>query len=107
MLNFSIVGRDIDRSKRLEYSTWDKDKKEREKIAKNFNKLFKNYSLEACIGGEISIDIQKIGSDTGQIFDYLSFSITQVVIGDKCEQNGHDYTLSKKCDSTFAVHSWL
>ena len=59
MLNFSIVGRDIDRSRRLEYSTWDKDKKEREKIAKNFNKLFKNYSLEACIGGEISIDIQK------------------------------------------------
>ena len=107
MLNFSIVGRDIDRSRRLEYSTWDKDKKEREKIAKNFNKLFKNYSLEACIGGEISIDIQKIGSDKGQIFDYLSFYKTKVFFGDKCEPSGNDYSLYKKCEIKFAVHSWL
>ena len=107
MLNFSIVGRDIDRSRRLEYSTWDKDKKEREKIAKNFNKLFKNYSLEACIGGEISIDIQKIGSYKGQIFDYLSFYKTKVFFGDKCEPNGNDYSLYKKCEIKFAVHSWL
>ena len=98
MLNFSIVGRDIDRSRRLEYSTWDKDKKERENIAKNFNKLFKNYSLEACIGGEISIDIQKIGSDKGQIFDYLSFYKTKVFFGSHLSPNGNDYSLYKKCN---------
>ncbi len=107
MLNFSIVGRDISKDIRSEYSNWDNISKEREEIVKNFNKLFKHYSLEACIGGEISVDIQKIGSDKGQIFDYLSFYKTKVFFGDKCEPNGNDYSLYQKCEFKFYVDSWL
>ena len=55
----------------------------------------------------IEIDIQKIGSDKGQIFDYLSFYKTKVFFGDKCEPSGNDYSLYKKCEIKFAVHSWL
>ena len=107
MLNFSIVGRDISKDIRSEYSNWDKISKEREKIVKNFNKLFKHYNLEACIGGEISIDIQKIGSDKGQIFDYLSFYKTKVFFGDKCKPSGNDYSLYQKCEFKFSVDNWL
>ncbi len=107
MLNFSVVGRDISKDIRSEYSNWDKSSKEREKIVKNFNKLFKHYNLEACIGGEISIDIQKIGSDKGQIFDYLSFYKTKVFFGDKCKPSGNDYSLYQKCEFKFSVDNWL
>ena len=107
MLNFSVVGRDISKDIRSEYSNWDKISKEREKIVKNFNKLFKHYNLEACIGGEISIDIQKIGSDKGQIFDYLSFYKTKVFFGDKCKPSGNDHSLYQKCEFKFSVDSWL
>lgn len=107
MLNFSVVGRDIGKDIRSEYSNWDKISKEREKIVKNFNKLFKHYNLEACIGGEISIDIQKIGSDKGQIFDYLSFYKTKVFFGDKCKPSGNDYSLYQKCEFKFSVDNWL
>ena len=107
MLNFSVVGRDISKDIRSEYSKWDKISKEREKIVKNFNKLFKHYNLEACIGGEISIDIQKIGSDKGQIFDYLSFYKTKVFFGDKCKPSGNDYSLYQKCEFKFSVDNWL
>ena len=107
MLNFSVVGRDISKDIRSEYSNWDKISKEREKIVKNFNKLFKHYNLEACIGGEISIDIQKTGSDKGQIFDYLSFYKTKVFFGDKCKPSGNDYSLYHKCEFKFSVDSWL
>jgi phosphomannomutase len=107
MLNFSVVGRDISKDIRSEYSNWDKISKEREKIVKNFNKLFKHYNLEACIGGEISIDIQKIGSDKGQIFDYLSFYKTKVFFGDKCKPSGNDYSLYQKCEFKFSVDNWL
>lgn len=107
MLNFSVVGRDISKDIRSEYSNWDKISKEREKIVKNFNKLFKHYNLEACIGGEISIDIQKTGSDKGQIFDYLSFYKTKVFFGDKCKPSGNDYSLYQKCEFKFSVDSWL
>lgn len=107
MLNFSVVGRDISKDIRSEYSNWDKISKEREKIVKNFNKLFKHYNLEACIGGEISIDIQKTGSDKGQIFDYLSFYKTKVFFGDKCKPSGNDYSLYQKCEFKFSVDNWL
>jgi phosphomannomutase len=107
MLNFSIVGRDVDKNIRSEYSCWDKDQNERQKIVKNFNKLFRHHNLEACVGGEISIDIQKIGSDKGQIFDYLSFYKTKIFFGDKCSPNGNDYSLYQKCEFKFSVDNWL
>ena len=106
MLNFSIVGRDIPKNAREEYTNWDKAKKERELIAQRFNKLFEHYNLEACIGGQISIDIQAIGSDKGQIFDYLDFYKKKIFFGDKCELNGNDYSLFKKCKNSFAVRDW-
>jgi len=107
MLNFSIVGRDIPKSAREEYTNWDKARKERELIVLRFNKLFKHHNLEACIGGQISIDIQAIGFDKGQIFDYLDFYKTKVFFGDKCDSGENDFSLYSRCEFKFAVNNYI
>lgn len=107
MLNFSIVGRDIPKNAREEYTNWDKAKEERRRLAERFNKLFKHCNLEACIGGQISIDIQAVGSDKGQIFDYLNFYKTKVFFGDKCESGGNDFSLYSRCQFKFAVKNYI
>jgi len=106
MLNFSVVGRDISQEQREAYYQWDLIEQERLKICSKFNEMFKRYDLEACIGGKISIDIQGIGKDKGQIYDYLSMYDHKVFFGDKCEPGGNDFSLYKKCEKGFAVHGW-
>lgn len=106
MLNFSTVGRDISQKQREEYYQWDLIEEERFKICNKFNHLFKKYELEACIGGKISIDIQGIGRDKGQIYDYLSMYDEKIFFGDKCDLGGNDYSLYKKCEKTFTVRGW-
>ena len=106
MLNFSVVGRDISQEQREEYYQWDLIEQERLKICSKFNQMFKRYDLEACIGGKISIDIQGIGKDKGQIYDYLNMYDHKTFFGDKCEPGGNDFSLYKKCEKGFTVHGW-
>lgn len=106
MLNFSVVGRDISKNERTEYNEWDAIYKERKSICDTFNKIFHRYNLEACIGGEISIDIQEKGRDKGQIYDYLSNHPRKIFFGDKCQPGGNDFSLAKACEVKFNVDNW-
>ena len=83
-INFSVVGRGASKYLRDFYYVWDETNKEREKIAQEFNKRFKKkYSVEALLGGQISLDIQKIGSDKGQVLEHLKYDNT-IFFGDRC-----------------------
>jgi len=106
MLNFSTVGRDVDQQIRSDYYQWDLVQEERLSICSQFNKLFKQYNLEACVGGKISIDIQGKGLDKGQIYDYLSMYDIKIFFGDKCEPSGNDFSLYQKCEKKFPVNNW-
>ena len=111
MLNFSIVGRGASFALRQYYAEWDEMRQERSKISKEFNKLFnKKYNLEALVGGQISLDIQQIGKDKGQILEHIDHGAwpsdrfwETIFFGDKCEKNGNDYSLAKKVDTVWHV----
>ena len=106
MLNFSIVGRGASPSLRLYYSEWDEMRKERHNIAKEFNKLFnKKYGIEALAGGQISLDIQGIGKDKGQIIDHLDYE-NYIFFGDKCGKNGNDFSLYKRLKERWHVKDY-
>jgi HAD superfamily hydrolase (TIGR01484 family) len=106
MLNFSIVGRGADFELRSEYKKWDRENRERETIAEEFNSSFsKRYNLEALVGGEISLDIQQIGKDKGQIIDHLDYD-NYIFFGDKCHSGGNDYNLYIKCHEKWEVESY-
>lgn len=105
MLNFSIVGRDIDTELRKQYSSWDKVHSQRSSIAEDFNRYFSKYNLRAVIGGEVSIDIQEKDKDKAQVYHYLSMYNTKVFFGDKCYPGGNDNSLYNLCEEKFAVDS--
>ena len=106
MLNFSTVGRDITQEQREEYYQWDKIQGERKEICDNFNRLFNKYNFYACVGGKISIDIQKQGEDKSQIYHYLSDHDRKIFFGDKCEPGGNDHALASLCEVKFNVKNW-
>jgi len=106
MLNFSIPGRDITLDQRNEYNEWDKIYQERNSICNKFNSLFQKYNLEACVGGQISIDIQEKGKDKSQIYYYLSNYNKKIFFGDKCSPGGNDFELAKLCEVKFNVDNW-
>ena len=106
MLNFSVVGRGASPLLRQYYSEWDEMKRERAKISKEFNKLFnKKYDIEALAGGQISLDIQAIGKDKGQIIDHLDYE-NYVFFGDKCSKNGNDFSLYKRLEEKWHVQDY-
>ena len=111
MLNFSVGGRGASFAVPQYYSEWDEKRQERSKISEEFNKLFnKKYNLEALVGGQISLDIQQIGKDKGQILEHIDHGAwpsdrfwETIFFGDKCEKNGNDYSLAKKVDTVWHV----
>ena len=105
-INFSVVGRGASKYLRDFYYVWDETNKEREKIAQAFNKRFKKkYSVEALLGGQISLDIQKIGSDKGQVLEHLKCDNT-IFFGDRCYEGGNDFALANKCNAFWQVEGW-
>ena len=105
-LNFSVVGRGADNQLRDYYSKWDTENKERKKLSSQFNKKFKNkYKIEALIGGQISLDIQPLGNDKGQVVDHLKENFI-IFFGDKCHKGGNDYSLAQKADVFWQVSNW-
>lgn len=110
MINFSTVGRDANQQQRQAYYEWDKKHKEREHIADELNRKFRE--LYASIGGHISIDIYPKGADKSQIikdfegvYDHIHF------FGDRTEHGGNDYSLALvielgKLGDVHRVESW-
>ena len=94
MLNFSIAGRDSNVEERKAYYEWDKASGERNRIAQSINR---NYSgeVEACVGGQISIDIQNTGNNKSLASKWIRKNDlgSLIFFGDKCESGGNDHAI--------------
>ena len=95
MVNFSVVGRNADSQQRKQYYTWDCINKEREHISEQFNQMFGDTVI-AKVGGETGLDIFPTGCDKAQIITDFDTDDNLHFFGDRCDQNGNDYTLSLK-----------
>jgi len=106
MVNFSIVGRRADVAERISYNRWDSTSREREKIVNFINK---NYpTLNASIGGEISIDIIQEGCDKGQVVHMLENAEAKkiVFVGDRCFPGGNDWGIIRELKKTSIAFEW-
>ena len=99
MLNFSMVGRNCTLQERKDYFEYDNLTDERQNIAKYIRE---NWStLDAVIGGQISIDIAPKGNDKSQVIDKImnrnivTSKDNYVFIGDRTMKGGNDYPLAK------------
>lgn len=93
MVNFSIVGRNATMGERKLYVEYEKNYKEREIIAEQFEKRFPE--LQAVVGGETGIDIFPIGSDKSQIVRDFDPNDELHFFGDRMDKAGNDYPLKK------------
>ena len=102
MLNISTVGRDCSAEDRAEYCQWDRENGERRRITNELNIAFP--SIEAVVGGEISIDIYPKGRDKSQVLGDMVGDT--VFFGDKCDRGGNDYTISCQATERYHVTDW-
>jgi len=106
MVNFSTVGRNADFEQRATYNLWDIENREREMIAGYINR---NYpTLNATVGGSISIDIIEEGHDKGQIIHQLeNAGATKIVfVGDRCMPGGNDYGIIRELQKSDLAFEW-
>tara|TARA_A200000159_G_C7303037_1_gene331047 strand:- start:118 stop:873 length:756 start_codon:yes stop_codon:yes gene_type:complete len=106
MVNFSIVGRNADYEQRSFYNLWDRESGERQMIADYINK---NYpTLNASVGGSISIDIIEEGQDKGQVIQHLeNAGATKVVfVGDRCFPGGNDHGIIRELEKSDLAFEW-
>ena len=96
MLNFSIVGRDCSLEERLEYFEYDIKSNERSIIS---DEIIKKWNtLDAVIGGQISIDITPKGMNKSQVLSEVKNFYSNdryIFIGDRTMEGGNDYPLAK------------
>ena len=97
LLNFSIVGRDCSQVQRNDYYEYDRQMGERKIIADYINENW--VSVEAVIGGQISIDIYPKGNDKSQVLNVIEQErlvppSEYIFIGDGIENYGNDYPLA-------------
>lgn len=91
--NFSIVGRNATLGERKLYIQHDRENRERETIALQFNMLY-GESITATIGGETGIDIYPVGWNKSQIInDFNTKEDKLYFFGDKMEPGGNDFPL--------------
>ena len=96
MLNFSIVGRDCSLEERLKYFDYDTKSNERSTISKEIIKKWN--TLDAVIGGQISIDITPKGMNKSQVLEEVKKFYPNdryIFIGDRTMEGGNDYPLAK------------
>ena len=91
MLNFSIAGRNSTIEERNAYNEYDKKTGERERIANQINEMYPG-KLEACVGGQISIDIQNVGNNKSLASKWIRNHADSDIIffGDKTMSGGND-----------------
>ena len=102
MANFSTIGRTATPDQRKAYALWDGATNERQK---NVEWLSLRYPrLQFDVGGKISIDIYPKGKDKSQVIDHMTDDT--VFFGDRCQQGGNDYTISRAADRFHQVDGW-
>jgi len=99
MLNFSTIGRTATKEQRNEYFEWDKNSGERKRIATYINHRYPDF--EACIGGQISIDIQPRGKNKSQALEWIVERYDDPVyfFGDHCDDGGNDSAIAELLDN--------
>lgn len=90
-INFTIIGRDATNEQRKAYERFDDAARERERLAEAINKKFP--TVEATIGGTISIDILEKGVTKAQILEHVEEPIE--FFADRLEPGGIDYPLAQ------------
>lgn len=90
MVNFSVVGRNATAWDRDHYYRWDQTAGEREVIAAEIERSWPG--VQAVVGGEISIDIFRRGTDKSQVLSWIPGSV--VFFGDRMEPQGNDRPLA-------------
>jgi len=103
MLNFSIVGRNCSLMERENYFKWDNLNCERREISRTIGCRWP--TLDAVIGGQISIDIYPKGNDKSQVLNVIEQErlvppSEYIFIGDGIENGGNDYPLAELMDNT-------
>jgi len=95
MLNFSIAGRNSSNEEREQYYLYDLKNNERRTITNFINSNFD--TLEARIGGQISIDIQNKGNNKSLASKWIRKNIGGKILffGDRTDKNGNDYDIVK------------
>lgn len=98
MLNFSTIGRTATKEQREEYYQWDKVSGERQRIVNYINHKYPEF--EACIGGQISIDIQPRGKNKAQALEWIQHKYDEPVyfFGDHCDDGGNDSAIALELD---------
>lgn len=113
MVNFSVVGRNATKEQRHEYAEYDAEKHERAAIVEKLKTYYR--SLDFVIGGAVSIDIFKTGSDKSQVIErYFEEALqhNQIhFVGDRIPFPGNDYSLAIALQQhpnghTYEVESW-
>ena len=106
MLNFSTAGRDSNTRERKNYHEWDKKNGERSRLAETINEEFPH--LEACLGGEISLDIQPRGFNKSLASKWVrdNKSGDIIFIGDKTHEGGNDYAIVKDIEANMDGKSY-
>ena len=90
MVNFSVVGRRATAWDRNHYHRWDQTTGEREVIAAEIERSWPG--VQAVIGGEISIDIFRRGTDKSQVLSWIREPV--VFFGDRMAPQGNDRPLA-------------
>jgi len=107
MINFSTVGRDCTDEQRKEYTDWDCEVGEREKICSVLRKKYEDLSFN--IGGQISIDISPIGLDKSRTIQYVrdwhEDATGIYFFGDKLQPGGNDYPVLKELNEKDAYEN--
>jgi len=94
LVNFSVVGRNATLGERQLYINYDRENKERVKIANALNEMFP--TIQASIGGETGIDIIERGRDKSQIMSHFDDDVYHLVFfGDRMDEGGNDWSLSR------------
>jgi phosphomannomutase len=101
MCNFSVVGRNATIEERQQYSDYDGQVAERQRIVTQFKHCFPE--LDAVLGGDISIDIFPKGNDKSQVAEKLK---PFVYFGDRVFPGGNDYTIAKEAEAHYNVKDW-
>lgn len=90
MINFSLIGRNANNFQRRHYA---ETENERLPLIKELSKKFPEYQF--LIGGQISIDITKIGCGKEQVLEHENPE-SCVFFCDRLEEYGNDYELARK-----------
>ena len=103
MVNFSVVGRNCTQEQREDYFKWDKKMGERNITCMEIKGTWP--TLDAVVGGQISVDIYPKGMDKSQVLNVIEQERLvppneYIFIGDGIENGGNDYPLAELMDNT-------